>query len=88
MGKGNQQSVDKYLKWFEEQDFSKVGEVVLGQSTTILDVGKFVDSHIPIIRSNWQNETFKPYGARLKELKEILIKEHGFKKVRGDNKVD
>jgi len=44
----------------------------LDQCTTIIDVSKFVDSHLAMLRGKNRSGTFLPYLRRLKNLKQIL----------------
>lgn len=46
--------------------------IELNQSTTLLNVAKFIDSHFQTIKSNNGCETFEPYLNRLMELKKYL----------------
>ena len=46
--------------------------VKLNNCTTILDVSKFINSHLSTIKSNNGNLIYKPYLSRLQEIKSIL----------------
>lgn len=78
----NSTYVDKpVLNWNKEikelEDFFDsitlpTSPVKLNNCTTILDVSKFINSHLSTIKSNNGNLIYKPYLSRLQEIKSIL----------------
>jgi hypothetical protein len=48
------------------------GEVKLSPCETIIDVRKFIDSHMSVIKSKKGIKTYKPYYDRLIKLKNII----------------
>ncbi|MCK4661989.1 MAG: hypothetical protein KAT68_03945 [Bacteroidales bacterium] len=48
--------------------------IKLNSWSTITDVSKFIEGHLPIVKANNGNKTFKPYLDRLHELKQYLIR--------------
>jgi hypothetical protein len=60
-----------------EQFFNSVSlpkEVKLSKFETIIDVKKFVRSHLEVLKSNSGNVAYMPFYERLLKLKEILTK--------------
>jgi hypothetical protein len=73
---------EKYPSWniTELEDFFKTHAmhnrlVRLNPCTTIIDVPKFIESHLSIIRAHNGEERFQPYYDRLQELKEYMARE-------------
>ena len=46
--------------------------VKLNQCSTITDINKFINSHLPIVKAHDGNQGYKPYYDRLLTLKNIL----------------
>ncbi|MGX1025268.1 DUF6965 family protein [Psychroflexus sp. MBR-150] len=46
--------------------------IKFNQCSRIIDVSKFIESHLNTVKANNGNKTYKPYLNRLQELKEIL----------------
>lgn len=68
--KQNIQNYNGVLIFFK--DFKYNGSVKLNNHTKIIDVNKFVKSHLSTILNNLGKKTFEPYYLRLLELKKHL----------------
>lgn len=62
----------KELEDFFDSITLPTSPVKLNNCTTILDVSKFINSHLSTIKSNNGNLIYKPYLSRLQEIKSIL----------------
>jgi hypothetical protein len=57
------------------------GPIALGGHGTIVDVQKFVQSHIAVVNLYGNNRTFSSFASRLELLKQILLKDDKLKTV-------
>lgn len=58
--------------YFQNNEYSKC-TIKLNQCCTILDLDKFITSHISVLKTNNGNITFLPFLERLRELKLVMI---------------
>lgn len=74
--KTNLWPVDELERFFKDAKIPP-GPVKLDQCTTIVDVQKFIRSHLSAVRKNNGNVIFLPYFERLVQFKEIInLKRH------------
>jgi hypothetical protein len=66
--------IDELEKYFGSVTFP-LKVVKLNQCTSIIDVPKFIESHLSIVKANKGKLTYLPYLDRLKKLKDILHEE-------------
>ena len=65
-------SVSELEQWFSTINLSEYNGLKLKEYEKILDVPKFVDSHLACLKTNKGKEIFLPYYERLIELKNII----------------
>lgn len=61
-------------KFFEDYDF-KGREIEITECEKVLDVSKFVENHIKILKKNSGNALYMPYYNRLEKLYLLLKSE-------------
>jgi len=66
--------IEELEKYFDSIKLPN-GPIYLNDCTTISDISIFIDSHLAIVKSNNGKQKFKPYLERLRELKEIRVKQ-------------
>ena len=63
----------KYFAWFEGRTYPKI-KVKLREGGIVTNVGKFIESHLPIAKANYSKKTYLPYVHRLDEVKKAIEK--------------
>ena len=64
--------IDEIRLFFDSFDF-KNRELVLDKCTKIVDLKKFTETHLQVLKSNSGNNSYKPYFDRLLKVYNILI---------------
>lgn len=68
MGRPNIAVIEKFFKTF---DFSKAPEIKVNDYFKVIDVKRFVDSHLACLQHNKGKSIFMPYYDRLNEIYHI-----------------
>jgi hypothetical protein len=67
--------LEELESFFKSVELPK-GELKMSASATIINVAKFVDSHLSILKANLDNKLYQPHYNRLVALKKMLIKKN------------
>lgn len=74
MEKHKMTSLQTIENFFENYDFND-GKISISKCEKVIDVKKFVFSHIEILKNNSGNMVFMPYYSRIEKLYLILKSE-------------
>lgn len=66
-----EQEISEIISYFDGLDMT-IDSIKLNPHTKIIDIKKFIDSHLAVVIYNNGNRTFSPYLHRLRELKQLL----------------
>ena len=66
-------TLDELVKFYATTDVSNIEPMHLDDVTYLMDVSKFVRSHLSYVQVNKGKDSFIPYMERLHKLKELII---------------
>lgn len=73
LDKWNISELEDFFKGIDKEYFRLKCPIKLSKCETIIDLDRFIKSHIDICKAHNGNLTYKPYFDRLVTLKEILL---------------